>query len=59
MIFYTNGYDIWIWNDAQNEPPRELYGFYSKDSLEYLHFQRANRDSLIKTQPDANIAGRM
>ena len=37
VIFYTNGYDIWIWNDAQGEPPRKIYGFYSKDSLEYLH----------------------
>ena len=52
VIFYTNGYDIWIWNDAQDEPPRKLYGFYSKDSLEYLHFQQANRESLTKTQPD-------
>jgi type I restriction enzyme R subunit len=59
VIFYTNGHDIWIWNDAQDEPPRKLYGFYSKDSLEYLHFQRANRESLVKTQPDPNIAGRM
>jgi type I restriction enzyme, R subunit len=59
VIFYTNGHDIWIWNDAQDEPPRKLYGFYSQDSLEYLHFQHANRESLIKTQPDTIIAGRM
>ena len=59
VIFYTNGYDIWIWNDAQDEPPRKLYGFYSQDSLEYLHFQRANREPLTKTSPTPNIAGRM
>jgi type I restriction enzyme R subunit len=59
IVSYTNGYDIWIWNDAQNEPPCKLYGFYSKDSLEYLHFQIASRESLIKAQPDASIAGRM
>lgn len=59
VVFYTNGYDVWIWNDAQDEPPRKIYGFYSKDSLEYLHFQRANRDSLVQVQPDPDIAGRM
>ncbi len=32
VIFYTNGYDIWMWDDhpAQNYPPRRLYDFYSK-----------------------------
>src|SRR4029079_70665 len=39
--------------------PRKLYGFYSQDSLEYLHFQKANREFLTKTQPDPDIAGRM
>ena len=58
-IFYTNGYDIWLWNDAANEPPRKLFGFYSQDSLEYLHYQRANRESLTKTAPNPAIAGRM
>jgi type I restriction enzyme R subunit len=41
VIFYTNGYDLWIWNDAAGEPPRKIYGFYSKDSLQHMHFQRA------------------
>ena len=30
VIFYTNGYDLWIWNDVAGEPWRQLYGFYSK-----------------------------
>ena len=36
VIFYTNGYELWIWDDAQNYPPRMVQGFYSKDSLQYL-----------------------
>ena len=36
VIFCTNGFEITIWNDANNEPPRQVFGFYSKDSLEYL-----------------------
>ena len=37
VIFYTNGYDIWMWDDhpAQGYPPRRLYDFYSKSSLQH------------------------
>ncbi len=59
VIFYTNGYDVWIWNDAQNEPPRKLFGFYSQDSLEYLHYQRTSQQSLTMTGPSREIAGRL
>ena len=33
VIFYTNGYETYIWDDAQYNSPREIYGFYSQDSL--------------------------
>ena len=47
VIFYTNGFDIWIWDDAQGFPPRKLYGFYSKDSLQHLaNYQRTERKPL-------------
>lgn len=59
VIFYTNGYDIWLWNDAAGEPPRKIYGFYSPDSLQYLLYQRTNKESLTKTAPSSQIAGRM
>jgi len=59
VIFYTNGFDIWIWDDAQNYPPRKLYGFYSKDSLQYLLFQRGAKQDLTTLAPNGEIAGRM
>ncbi len=59
VIFYTNGYDIWMWNDAAGEPPRKLYGFYSPDSLQYILYQRTNKESLTKVAPSPQIAGRM
>src|SRR5580693_1924943 len=47
VIFYTNGFDIWIWDDAQGFPPRKLYGFYSKDSLQHLaNYQRKEHKPL-------------
>ena len=59
VIFYTNGHDIWIWDDAQSEPPRKLYGYYSQDSLELLHFQRTEKEPLSAISPSPAIAGRM
>lgn len=59
VIFYTNGFDIYIRNDAIRETPRLLHGFYSKDSLEYLIYQRHNRKQLSDLAPNPEIAGRM
>src|SRR5262252_6502410 len=35
VIFYSNGYEHWIWDDV-NYPPRSVQGFYAKDELERL-----------------------
>jgi type I restriction enzyme R subunit len=59
IIFYTNGFDIYIRNDAMGETPRLLHGFYSTDSLEYLVYQRPNRKQLADLSPNPEIAGRM
>ena len=58
VIFYTNGRDITLWNDAQGEAPRKLYGYYAKQSLEYLIRQRSERKNLLRTPIDTGIAGR-
>ena len=42
IIFYTNGYEHWIWDD-QNYPPRSVQGFYTKDELELLIQRRETR----------------
>lgn len=59
-IFYTNGYNIWIWDDAQGYPPRRLFGFYSKSSLQNLvTFQRRHKVRLDSVSPDPEIADRI
>jgi type I restriction enzyme R subunit len=59
VIFYTNGFEIFIWNDAKKEPPRALFGFYSRDSLEYDLFQREQRDEkLAELYPIERITDR-
>lgn len=60
IIFYTNGYDIFIWDDAKTEPPRTLFGFYSRESLEYAHFQTENRELVLGSlNPKDSITDRL
>lgn len=60
LIFYTNGFDIYLWDDAKGEPPRSLFGFYSRDSLTYLHFQTAERQSKLgELHPREEIVDRL
>jgi type I restriction enzyme R subunit len=59
FIYYTNGYDIWFWNDAAKEPPRKVYGFHSKDSLQYRRFQLAEREPRSKVAPSGEIVTRL
>lgn len=59
VIFYTNGYETFIWDDAQYNTYRPVYGFYRKDSLEYLIYQRQYRvPNLEQNNPDTKIADR-
>lgn len=61
VIFYTNGFEIFIWEDAKTEPPRSLYNFYSRDSLEYAIWQTSNREpELAALNPsEAIVPGRL
>lgn len=59
VIIYSNGFDTWIWDDAQGQPPRKVFGFYSKDSLQYLVYQRSAKKDLASVAPNPNIAGRL
>jgi len=45
IIFYTNGYDTWIWDDAFY-PPRKVLGFYKKEELQRLIQRRTTRKRL-------------
>lgn len=57
VIFYTNGYDHWLWDDAMY-PPRLVQGFLKKDELALLHQRRNTRKSLAAVPIDTEIAGR-
>lgn len=59
VIFYTNGYETFIWDDYHYNTYRLVYGFYSKESLNYLIYQRHYRVAeLEKCNPELSIADR-
>ena len=45
IIFYTNGYEHWIWDDTRH-PPRPIQGFLKKDELELMIQRRETRKAL-------------
>jgi type I restriction enzyme R subunit len=57
VIYYTNGHDTWMWDDVYSEP-RQVWGIYTLNDLEFLTFQHKNKKSLKTVQIDTNIAGR-
>jgi len=57
VIFYTNGYEHWIWDD-HFYPPRQVHGFFKRDELELLIQRRTTRQSLAATEIDSSIVER-
>jgi type I restriction enzyme, R subunit len=57
VIFYSNGYEHWIWDDAFY-PPRRVQGFYTKDELELAIQRRTTRGSLADTEISVDIVER-
>jgi type I restriction enzyme, R subunit len=57
VIFYSNGYEHWIWDD-RNYPPRSVQGFYKKDELERLIQRRSTRTSLGAAEISEKIVER-
>lgn len=56
MIFYTNGYDHWIWDDKRY-PPRAVSGFLTKVELELAIQRRTSRAVLSTVRTNRDIAG--
>lgn len=57
IIFYSNGYDHWIWDDS-NYPPRPVQGFFKKAELELLIQRRETRLPLARAEIDGKIVER-
>lgn len=57
IIFYSNGYEHWMWDD-KSYPPRAVQGFYKKDELELLVQRRSSRKKLAEAVINPDIIER-
>jgi len=58
VIFYTNGYETKIWEDTFYSSPRRVFGFYTKEELQWLIQKRETIKDLRKATINTSIAGR-
>ncbi|MGY1985394.1 DEAD/DEAH box helicase family protein [Blastococcus sp. SYSU DS0669] len=58
VVFYTNGYQTWLWDDAAGYPPRRVEGFFTADELELMVQRRTGRLPLAEAGIDKAIVGR-
>ncbi len=57
LIFYSNGYEHWLWDDA-HYPPRAVQGFYKKAELELVIQRRSSRKPLASAEINPAIVER-
>ena len=57
LIFYTNGYQTWLWDD-QCAAPRKVQGFYERAELELAIRRRNLVSNPASLSPNKDIAGR-
>ncbi len=57
LIFYTNGYVTWFWDD-QMYPHRKVSGFFKKSELERIVTRRTTQEDLSIQKLNQEIAGR-
>ena len=57
VIFYTNGFETFIWDDTFYTD-REIQGFYTQDEVQLLIDRRTTRKDLRAFKVDLDIAGR-
>ncbi|MGO4534925.1 DEAD/DEAH box helicase family protein [Leifsonia sp. 2MCAF36] len=58
VIYYTNGYEHWLWDDAAGYPPRAVSGFMTRDELELTVQRRRTRLALSSATVDHAIVER-
>ncbi|WP_430489152.1 DEAD/DEAH box helicase family protein [Rossellomorea marisflavi] len=57
IIFFTNGFDIRLWDDM-NYPERKVFGFYTKSDLQLLIDRRTIQRPLVDIEIKEEISNR-
>ena len=58
VMFYTDGYRIWLWDDGSGHPPRGVQGFFTRDELELMVARRDTRLPLQDVAISSDIVDR-
>ena len=58
VIFYSNGFRSWLWDDV-NYAPREVFGFYTKDALQMMVQRRTSQKTLATQTINNAITDRL
>lgn len=56
IIFYTNGFETYIWDD--NYPARKISGYYNQEELQLLIDRRIIKKPLVNIDINSNITNR-
>jgi type I restriction enzyme R subunit len=58
VMYYTNGFETFLWDDRFYKASRKVHGFYTKQELQTVMFRRTHRKDIRLERIDTDIAGR-
>ncbi len=58
IMYYSNGYETYLWDDQFYKQSRPVHGFYTKAELQTAMFRRTHRKDIRLAPIDTEIAGR-
>jgi type I restriction enzyme R subunit len=58
VMFYTDGFRTWLWDDSSEYPPRGVQGFFTRDELELMVERRDTRLPLTDVAISSDIVDR-
>ncbi|TXD53589.1 MULTISPECIES: DEAD/DEAH box helicase family protein [unclassified Polaribacter] len=58
IMYYSNGYEIYLWDDQFYKQSRIVHGFYTKSELQTAMFRRTHRKDIRTAPIDTEISGR-
>lgn len=58
VMYYSNGYEIFLWDDKFYKQSRRVHGFYTKAELQTAMFRRTHRMDIRTAPIDTEISGR-
>jgi len=57
LIFYTNGFETWFWDDS-DYPERLVSGFFTRDELDWIDYRKSNKQPINSVEFNDDIADR-